>query len=147
MRASRLRHLLNWWPPFAFSGIRVEHIADDYREARVVLHPRWYNRNYVGSHFGGSLFAMTDPFIMLMLLHALGKGYIVWDKSASIDFLKPGRSVVRAHFQLDDETLNRLRQSADRDGRVTEWFSVDIIDSNAQVIARVRKQLYVRAKR
>lgn len=147
MRASRLRRLLNWWPPFACSGIRVEHIADDYREVRVALHPRWYNRNYVGSHFGGSLFAMADPFFMLMLLHALGKGYIVWDKSASIDFLKPGRGVVRAHFQLDNETLDRLRQSADRDGRATEWFNADIVDSDAQVVARVRKQLYVRAKR
>jgi len=146
MRASRLRRLMNWWPPYACSGIRVEYIADDYREVRVALHQRWYNRNYVGSHFGGSLFAMVDPFYMLMLLHALGRDYIVWDKAASIDFLKPGHGSVRAHFVLDDETLTRLRQTANRDGRATHWFTVDVLDTQGEVVARVRKHLYVRAK-
>src|SRR3546814_5442752 len=77
MKASRLRLLMNLWPPFAFTGIRVQHIADDFSAVRVALHQRWYNRNYVGSHFGGSLFAMTDPFFMMMLLHQLGSDYIV----------------------------------------------------------------------
>src|SRR3546814_13956082 len=85
MKASRLRLLMNLWPPFAFTGIRVQHIADDFSAVRVALHQRWYNRNYVGSHFGGSLFAMTDPFFMMMLLHQLGSNYIVWDKAAQIE--------------------------------------------------------------
>lgn len=146
MRASRLRRLMNWWPPFAFSGIHVEHIADDYREVRVALHQRWYNRNYVGSHFGGSLFAMTDPFFMLMLLHALGRDYVVWDKAASIEFLKPGRGTVRARFALDEQTLTTLRDTAHRDGRATHWFTVDVLDAAGEVVARVRKHLYVRPK-
>lgn len=146
MRASRLRRLMNWWPPFAFSGIRVEHIADDYREVRVALHQRWYNRNYVGSHFGGSLFAMTDPFFMLMLLHALGRDYVVWDKAASIEFVKPGRGTVRARFALDEQTLTTLRDTAHRDGRATHWFTVDVLDAAGEVVARVRKHLYVRPK-
>lgn len=146
MRASRLRRLMNWWPPFAFSGIHVEHIADDYREVRVALHQRWYNRNYVGSHFGGSLFAMTDPFFMLMLLHALGRDYVVWDKAAAIEFIKPGRGTVRARFALDEQTLTTLRDTAHRDGRATHWFTVDVLDAAGEVVARVRKHLYVRPK-
>lgn len=146
MRASRLRRLMNLWPPFACAGIHVEHIADDYREVRVTLHQRWYNRNYVGSHFGGSLFAMTDPFYMLMLLHVLGRDYIVWDKSASIDFLKPGHGTVRARFTLDEQTLTTLRNTADRDGRATHWFTVDVLDTAGEVVARARKHLYVRPK-
>ena len=81
MKASRLRLWLNFWPPFLFSGMRVTHIADDYRHARVELRQRWYNRNYVGTHFGGSLFAMTDPFWMIMVLQRLGPGYLVWDQA------------------------------------------------------------------
>lgn len=146
MHATRLRRLMNWWPPFACAGIRVEHIADDYREVRVVLHQRWYNRNYVGSHFGGSLFAMTDPFYMLMLLHVLGRDYIVWDKAASIEFLKPGRGSVRARFALDEHTLTTLRETANRDGRATHWFTVEVLDDDGGIVARVRKHLYVRPK-
>src|SRR3546814_10591719 len=84
--ASTLRRVLNVWPPFLFAGIRVRTISDDYRHARVELRQRWYNRNFVGTHFGGSLFAMTDPFWMIMTMQALGDGYIVWDKAATIEF-------------------------------------------------------------
>ena len=78
---------MNAWPPFLFSGIRITALAEDYRHARVELRQRWYNRNYVGTHFGGSLFAMTDPFWMLLTMHALGRDYYVWDQAAEIRFL------------------------------------------------------------
>ena len=96
MRAGMLRRLMNLWPPFLFSGIRVTHLADDWREAEVEMRLRWYNRNWVGVHFGGSLFAMTDPFYMLLLIHLLGPDHVVWDKAAAIDFVRPGRGRVRA---------------------------------------------------
>ncbi len=147
MKASRLRLVMNLWPPFAFAGIRVEHIADDFSAVRVALHQRWYNRNYVGSHFGGSLFAMTDPFFMILLLHQLGRDYIVWDKAAHIEFIKPGRGTVRAHFHLDPDTVASLRAAADRGERVRHWFAVEIRAADGEVVATVRKQLYVRHKR
>lgn len=147
MRARTLRRWMNVWPPFLCSGIRVDHIADDYRSARVSLHQRWYNRNYVGCHFGGSLFAMTDPFFMLLLLHILGRDYIVWDKAGSIDFVKPGRGRVCAHFSIEAETIAYLREKVDRDGRATHWFAVDVCDAADEVVARVRKEIYVRRKR
>src|SRR5690606_34555241 len=96
MKASRLRLLLNLWPPYLFSGVRVTGLTPDFRRARVELRQRWYNRNYVGTHFGGSLFAMTDPFWMLLAMRRLGPDYLVWDRQGTISFEKPGRGTVVA---------------------------------------------------
>jgi acyl-coenzyme A thioesterase PaaI-like protein len=145
--ARLLRHGLNLWPPFLFAGIHVAAIGDDYRSARVELRMRPWNRNYVGTHFGGSLFAMTDPFWMLLVLHALGDGYIVWDKAATIDFEKPGRGTVHADFVLDDATLDELRAAAAGGDKVLRWFDAPVRDAAGDVVALVRKQLYVRRKR
>jgi acyl-coenzyme A thioesterase PaaI-like protein len=145
--ARTLRHGLNLWPPFLFAGIHVAAIGDDFRSARVELRMRPWNRNYVGTHFGGSLFAMTDPFWMLMVLHALGDGYIVWDKAATIDFEKPGRGLVHAEFVLDDATLAELRAAAAGGDKVLRWFDAPVRDASGDVVAMVRKQLYVRRKR
>ena len=145
--ARMLRHGLNLWPPFLFAGIHVAAIGDDFRSARVELRMRPWNRNYVGTHFGGSLFAMTDPFWMLLALHALGDGYIVWDKAATIDFEKPGRGLVHAEFVLDDATLAELRAAAAGGDKVLRWFDAPVRDAAGDVVAMVRKQLYVRRKR
>ncbi|HET6587454.1 MAG TPA: DUF4442 domain-containing protein, partial [Oleiagrimonas sp.] len=91
MRASTFRRLLNLWPPFLINAIRVMSISDDWSQAHVRLRLRPWNRNYVRTQFGGNLFAMTDPFWMLLVLHQLGRDYYVWDKAASIEFVAPGR--------------------------------------------------------
>lgn len=145
--ARSLRRILNLWPPFLFSGIRVTGMGEDFRSAEVVLRMRPWNRNYVGTHFGGSLFAMTDPFWMLLTLNALGRDYIVWDKAGSIDFVKPARGTVRATFLLDDAVLDALRAETASGDKALRWFDTDIVDATGEVVARVRKQLYVRRKR
>lgn len=146
MKSRTLRHILNWWPPFLFSGIHVTRIDEDYRHARVEMRLRPWNRNYVGTLFGGNLFAMTDPFWMLLAMQALGKDYIVWDKAGGIEFVKPGRSTVHACFDLDDTLLDELREAAADGGKVLRWFETDVLDRDGEVVARVRKQLYVRRK-
>lgn len=145
--ARRLRRLLNLWPPFLFAGVRVRAIADDWRQADVELRAHVWNRNYVGVHFGGSLFAMTDPFWMLLALHALGRDYIVWDNAGEIIFRKPGRGTVRAHFQLDDATLDEIRAATAGGEKHLRWFETEIVAADGEVIARVRKLLYIRRKR
>ena len=147
MKASTLRRVLNFWPPFLFSGVHVVAIDDGYRHAEVELRLRPWNRNYVGTHFGGSLFAMTDPFWMLLVMNALGRDYIVWDKAGAIEFVKPGRSHVRARFDLDDTVLDELRAATAGGDKTLRWFDTDVIDDDGEVVARVRKQLYVRRKR
>ncbi|WP_046656102.1 DUF4442 domain-containing protein [Lysobacter capsici] len=147
MKANTLRLGLNLWPPFLFSGIRVVRIADDYRHARVELRMRPWNRNYVGTHFGGSLFSMTDPFWMLLAMNALGRDYIVWDRAGSIEFVKPGRGTVHAQFDLDDTVLEELRAATASGNKYLRWFDTDVVDASGEVVAKVRKQLYVRRKR
>jgi hypothetical protein len=147
MKASRLRHIFNLWPPFLCCGIRVETIADDWRHARVRLKLRWYNRNYVRTHFGGNLFSMTDPFWMVLTMEALGRDYIVWDKAGAIDFIAPGREDVFVEFRLDEAVLDELRAATANGDKTLRWFETDIKTASGEIIAKVRKQLYVRRKR
>ena len=146
MRPATFRHLINLWPPFLFNSIRVRSIAPDWSEAHVVLRLRPWNRNYVRTQFGGNLFAMSDPFWMLLAMHRLGRDYIVWDKAGAIDFVAPGREDVHAVFRMPDEAVAAMRADAAGGGKVLRWFEADITTFGGEVIARVRKQLYVRLK-
>jgi len=146
MKASRLRLIMNIWFPFLFSGIRITKFSEDFRYVKVELRSRWYNKNYVGTHFGGSLFAMTDPFWMIMILRTIGKEYVVWDKAGEIEFVKPGRGLVTAEFKLEEHMLEELRHAAADNQKVLRWFDIPVIDSKGELVAKVRKQIYVRLK-
>ncbi len=137
---------MNLWPPFLFNSIRVQYVSEDWSELRVVLRLRPWNRNYVRTQFGGNLFAMTDPFWMLLAMHQLGNDYFVWDKAGTIDFVAPGREDVYAHFKLEPAVVNELRRDAADGEKVLRWFDVDITTRSGEVVAKVRKQLYVRLK-
>ena len=145
--ATKLRWTINLWPPNLAAGIRVLRIDPDYRRVVVRLKRYFFNRNYVGTHFGGSLFAMTDPWWMIMMLRNLGSDYIVWDKAASIDFVKAVRDPVYADFALDAVDIASVRAIADRDGKALHWFDIDVKTADGTLVARVRKQIYVRRKR
>ncbi len=145
--ASALRGMLSTFAPYLGAGIKVTKVAEDFSAATVELRQHWYNTNYVGTHFGGSLYSMVDPHYMLLLMRRLGKGYIVWDKSASIDFIRPGKGTVRAHFELTDERVEEIRRmTAGGDKYLPEW-DIDILDESGELVARVHKVLYVRKKR
>jgi acyl-coenzyme A thioesterase PaaI-like protein len=141
-----LRWGMNLWPPFRGAGIRVRHIADDWSEARVELRAGKLRRNFVGTHYGGSLFSMTDPFYALMLMHRLGDQYLVWDQAASIDFVAPGRGPVSAQFVLDESRLQEIRRQEAGGQKVLPQFDVEVKDESGALVARVRKILYVRLK-
>ncbi len=145
-KARRLRWLLNLYPPYLGAGIRVQHIAADFRQVQVKMALRWYNRNYVGTQFGGSLYAMTDPFFMLMLMEILGGDYIVWDKAAHIDFIAPGRGPVFAEFSLDDALLAEIRARTAGGDKYLPELEVEVRDGAGDLVARVHKTLYVRLK-
>ncbi|WP_266181164.1 DUF4442 domain-containing protein [Dyella humicola] len=146
MRPSTFRRLMNLWPPFFFNSIGVQFVAEDWSEVRVVLKLRPWNRNYVRTQFGGNLFAMTDPFWMLLAMHQLGDDYYVWDKAGAIEFVAPGKEDVYAHFKLEPATVDELRAAAANGEKVLRWFAVDVTTGSGDVVARVRKQLYVRLK-
>ena len=141
-----LRRWINFWPPFLGAGIRVAHISPDMKAVDVEMKLRWWNANYVGTHFGGSLFAMTDAFYMLMLMANLGGDYVVWDKAASIRYKKPGKGTVRAEFRLSDSQIEEVRQKLKTLPKYEPVFTVAVKDEAGVVIAEVEKVLHVRRK-
>jgi len=143
---AHLRRLVNFWPPFLGAGIRIKHIAPDMKSVDVEMKLHWWNANYVGTHFGGSLFAMTDAFYMLMLMANLGGDYIVWDKAASIRYRRPGKGTVRAEFRLTDAQLDDIREKVKSLPKYEPTFKVEVKDEQGTVIAEVEKLLYVRKK-
>jgi len=147
VKARHMRWLFNLWPPFLCAGIRVLHIADDWRHVRVSLTRRWYNRNYIGTHYGGSLFSMADPFYMLMLLHNLPPDLRVLDKAGCVDFLALDKKRVTADFRLEQSDIDDIVQAAASGEKVLRDFSVDIVNAEGKPVARVIKTLYIRKKR
>ena len=142
--AQALRRGVNLWPPYLFTGIRVLEVSDDFRRLVVGLRHSRLTSNYVGTLFGGSIFAMADPWWMIMMMRNLGPGYTVWDKAGEIEFVTPGRASVTATFVLDPDEIDGVRDRADSGERVLRWFPVEVVTADGTVVARGRKQLYVR---
>lgn len=141
----RLRErLINFYPPLLGAGIRSRSV--DERTIQVEMKLTALNRNIVGVHFGGSLYAMCDPWFMLILMRLLGNEYIVWDKAANIQFLRPGRGRVSATFHIPSERVAEIRQAADDNLKTEPLFQVDVLDESGLAVARVEKLLYVRRK-
>ena len=138
------RRALNLWPPFRGAGIRVTRVSPDYREIDVKLRLGLLNRNYFGTHFGGSLYAMTDPFHALMMVRNLGTGYVVWDKAGAIDYVKPGRADVFARFRLDPAAIEQARERTAGGDKHEPVFAVDVVDASGATIAVVHQTLYIR---
>ncbi len=141
-----MQTVMNWWPPFLGAGIRVTRLRPDWKEVDVEMNLRFWNSNFVGTHYGGSLYSMTDPFYMLMLIHNLGGEYIVWDKAASIRFRKPGKGKVRAQFRLVDEQIESIRRDLQAQPKTEPTFVVEVKDESGAVIAEVQKVLHIRRK-
>jgi acyl-coenzyme A thioesterase PaaI-like protein len=138
--------LINLWPPFLGAGIRVRILGRDPLAFESRLRLRWSNRNYVGTHFGGSLYAMTDPFFMLILVEALGPGYLVWDKAATIRYRRPGRGLVRARFEIASARIAELASEAAARGRVDATFHAEVRDAADELVAEVDKVVHIRRR-
>ena len=136
---------VNIWPPFVAAGIHVRW-GDDMKSADVEMKLHPWNRNFVGTHYGGSLYSMTDPFYMLMLISNLGSEYVVWDKAAHIRFRKPGKGAVRAEFRLTDAQLEDIREQLKTLPKYEPTFLVEVKDESGDVVAEVQKVLHIRKK-
>jgi acyl-coenzyme A thioesterase PaaI-like protein len=136
--------LLNAYVPYVGAGVRIRRVAPDASWFDVELPLRPWNKNYFGTHFGGSLYAMCDPFYALILTELLGPGYVVWDKEASIGFKRPGRGTVRARFEVSHSDLEDIRGRADRDGKTLATFQTEVTGPDGEVVAQVHKTLSIR---
>jgi acyl-coenzyme A thioesterase PaaI-like protein len=146
MNTRLFRFMINLYPPYIGAGVWVAHIAPDWSSMTVKMSLRFYNRNYVGTHYGGNLFTMTDPFHMLMLINRLGPAYNVWDQKAEITFVKPGRGTVRVEMDVSEQELDAIRKATTNGVKHHAQFEVTILDEADEVVATVLKTLYVREK-
>jgi hypothetical protein len=140
-----LRWKFNLFPAYRGTGARVTYIAADFREVRIALPLSLRTRNAVGTIFGGSMYGAVDPVYMIMLMRLLGRGYVVWDKSAMIRFRKPGRTTLTATFRIDEEELAAIRDATSHGEAVNRTYNVDLVDAGGVVHASVEKIIYVKA--
>ena len=145
--ATGMRRLFNLWPVFRGMGVHVVELDPGFRHAVVELRMRLLNRNYVGSHFGGSLFAMADPWFMILMMHRLGDEYVVWDKAGSVRFLKPARGTVTARFELPEESVAEARQRTADGQKFEPVFKAALVDAQGVTVAEVEKTLHIRRKK
>lgn len=144
--AESLRRRINKYRPYAGAHIEVTHVGEDLGEIRVRMPLVESNANLVGTHFGGSLYAMVDPHLMILLMRRLGQDYVVWDQSAEIRFMRPGRGTVNATIRITEAEVERIRDAtADGSKHLPEW-TLYVLDEAGEVVARVRKTLYVRRR-
>lgn len=141
-----IKLLSRLYGPFLGAGIRVTKVTPDFREIETRMKLHWYNRNLVGTHYGGSIFSMADPFYMLMLIVNIGDNHFVWDKATSIQFVRPGKGEVRANFKLSQDTIERIVEDAKGGEPNFVDFEVDVLDCEEKVVAKVTKTLYIRRK-
>ncbi|BDG08894.1 DUF4442 domain-containing protein [Anaeromyxobacter paludicola] len=142
----RFLKLLSLYPPYLGAGVRVLQAEADLSRVEVEMRLTRWNRNFVGTHFGGSLYSMCDPFFMIMLMSRIGPRYVVWDKAAEVEFVRPGRGTVRAVFELPAQRVEEIRRGADEGRKVLPRFTVVVRDLEGQPVARVEKTLYVRLR-
>ena len=143
---AQLKRFMWMWPPYLGAGVRIEEADDD--GTRLVVKHRlrpWFT-NAVGTVFGGTMQSMTDPFFMLLAMHQLGRDYKVWDVEAGIEFLKPGKGTVRAVIEMPPEVVQEMRDATADGAKHLRWFECDVTDDSGDVVARVRRKLYVRRK-
>jgi acyl-coenzyme A thioesterase PaaI-like protein len=143
---SLVRWRINLFYWFAAPGARLTRLSPDWREVDLELRLNWRNRNYVGTIFGGTLYSALDPIYMLMLIRNLGSDYVVWDKSATIHFRKPGRSTLSARFRVTQEHLDEIRAALDSQRSIDRVFTVDLVDSEGTVHVTAEKLIYIRKK-
>lgn len=146
MQAKYLKWALNLWPPYLGTGIKIVDMSDDYSYAKVIIKHRFYNLNYFGTHYGGNLFSMTDPFYILMITHRLGKEYYVWDKDAYIEYVKPGKGTLTVEFYVTDEMIADFKKHTQSGDKYLPKLDAHIFDENNDLIARLTRTIYIRKK-
>ncbi|ABF40856.1 conserved hypothetical protein [Candidatus Koribacter versatilis Ellin345] len=143
---AKIKKFIRYYPPLLGAGIKIARISPDVREIDVEMKLRFWNANYVGTHYGGSLYSMTDPFYMLMLIENLGREYIVWDKAATIRYKKPGRGKVTAQFRITQDQLDDILQALQHAEKTERIFAIDVKDEQGDVVAAIEKTISIRKK-
>lgn len=138
--------LLTFYPPFIGAGIYVRSVSSDLTRIEAVLPLRWYNRNAYGAHFGGNIYMLCDPFFILILHAWLGEDYVLWDRSAQIRYLKPGRGRLSAIFEITKPRIQHIIDQLEKNPQSSFHFSTEVKNKHGETVATVEKEIYIRKK-
>ncbi len=142
----RFRTLMNWYPMFFGTGGKILFWSSNSREVHLRLRRSIWTYNYVGTIFGGSMFAASDPFYILMLLLVLGKSYVVWDKAGIIRFRKPARQTLYTRYLLTDDDIGNIQQDVAANGQTERTFRLQWLDANGVIHAEIERRCYIADK-
>jgi acyl-coenzyme A thioesterase PaaI-like protein len=142
----KLLRRVSWYPPYLGAGIKLKKVNKDFTRFEVEMKLRFYNRNLSGTHFGGSLYAMSDPFFVFIILNYLGQDYVVWDRSARIEFKKPGKGTVKGIFEISEDELKKIKAEVEVERKKIFVFKTEITNASEETVALIEKEIYVRKK-
>jgi hypothetical protein len=127
--------------------VKIVYASPDMLEVHIKLPLNWKTRGYNGTIFGGSMYACIDPVYMTMISWHLGRGYIAWDRAATIDFRKAGRSALYSRFKLTPQDLDSIRGELETVERAERVYDVTLVDDNDVVHAAFTKSIVIRKRR
>lgn len=140
------RRAMRFFPPIRNTGVRVDRISPDWRAWRLRLPLDRRTRNYVGTHFGGTLYSAADPHLMLAWMHILPEA-TVWDKAASIRFRKPGRGTLRMAFEIPEAQVEEVRERLASGPKLDLHYTLHWTDDAGDVVAEVQKTVHLSLRR
>ncbi len=138
----------NLSPMYRRSTGRITNVSKDLLTIKIKLPINYKNRNFVNSIFGGSMFSAVDPIYMVQLIDLLGSKYVVWDKSATIDFKLPAKEDLYAEFIYTNEELKDIKTKVQQDNEIeiVKTTSLTNKDKN-KVYCEVKKTIYIADKK
>ncbi|WP_240475165.1 DUF4442 domain-containing protein [Neotamlana sedimentorum] len=132
--------------PYRRSSGRVCFVSDDLQTIKIKIPLTYKNKNYIGTMFGGSMFAATDPIYMMQLITILGNNYVVWDKAGSIQFKRPVTKTVFANFIITNEFLKQIENDINKYNEKDYCLKVNLTDKDGVTYAEVERVIYIASK-
>lgn len=138
--------LFNISPMYRRTGGRLIEVSDDLKFVKIKLPLTYKTRNYMGTLYGGHMYSCVDGIYMVQLINILSKNYVVWDKSASIRFRRPGNQTLFAEFKITDKLLAEIKNGIREHQEKDFHLSVHLSDKEGNVYAEIEKVIYIANK-
>jgi acyl-coenzyme A thioesterase PaaI-like protein len=151
MKASEnnIKWLMRLYPPMLFQRIWVQKIHKGFRGADIKINHSLFTINFGKAIFGGTIFSATDPFYAILFGQILKhKGYniTVWLKSASIQYIKPGRTNLFYSIKITDEMINEVETELNNNGVIVKTYTIEVFSKTGELCAVAKNEIYIRKK-
>lgn len=146
-RSTLFKYGFNFNPAYRKSTGLVYFVSNDLLTIKIKIPLSYKNSNYVGTMFGGAMSSATDPIYMIQLIQILGDDYVVWDKSASIQFKRPGNKTLFANFIITNKFLNQIKNDIKQYNEKDYSLKVNLTDRDGKTTyAEVERVIYIASK-